>query len=118
MSPRSRRKPPDYRLQLGRRIAEIRRRSGLSQAALAEALGIATESLSRVERAVSVPSLGLLEGLAGTLGVTVEDLFSSRSVAPRMPLDPDVATLVALVRSKPPALRRQVLRLVRLFLAR
>jgi transcriptional regulator with XRE-family HTH domain len=113
MSPKQRAQPPAYRVRLGRRIAELRRQRGLSQGDLAEALGTATESISRIERAAAVPSLGMLSRIASVLGLEVEDAFSSKTPATRRRRDPIVAKFVALLESKPPALRRKLLRLVR-----
>jgi transcriptional regulator with XRE-family HTH domain len=110
--------PPAFLVRLGRRVAEVRRQRGLSQGDLAEAIGTATESVSRIERAAAVPSLGLLGRIASALGVEVEVLFSSRPPATRTRAAPEVAKLAALVGGKPPAARRRVLRLVRLYLAR
>lgn len=118
MPSKQRSQPPAFRVRLGRRISELRRRAGLSQADLAEALGTATESVSRIERAVSTPSLGLLGQIAEVLDVEVENLFNQRPPVARARMDADVAKLVAIVRSKPPAVQRRILRLVRLFLAK
>ncbi|MBI5486495.1 MAG: helix-turn-helix transcriptional regulator [Deltaproteobacteria bacterium] len=117
MSSKQRTQPPAYRVRLGRRIAELRRQRGLSQGDLAEALGTATESISRIERAAAVPSLGLLARIASVLGVEVEDVFSTKAPTTRRRPDPSAAKLVALVKSKPPALRRKLLRLVRQILS-
>jgi len=117
VTPRTTRQPPAFRIRLGKRIAELRRQRGLAQAHLADAVGTATESVSRIERAASIPSLAMLARLASALGVEVEAFFSSKVPSRRPPLDPDVAKLVAMVRSKPPAVRRRVLRLVKMFLA-
>ena len=115
--PRTTTKPPAFRIRLGKRIAELRHQRGLAQAHLADAVGTATETVSRIERAASIPSLDMLCRLASALGVEVEDLFSSKAPSRRPALDPDVAKLVAMVRSKPTAVRRRVLRLVKMFLA-
>jgi transcriptional regulator with XRE-family HTH domain len=118
MRAKKRAQPPAFRVRLGRRLAEIRRQRGLSQGDLAEALGTATESISRIERAAAVPSLGLLARIASVLGVEVEDMFSTKPPAAHTRTEPAAAKLVALVAGKPEAVRRRVLRLVRLYLAR
>ena len=51
----------DFNLSLGRLVAEWRRRSGMSQAALAEALGSQQASISKLEN--------------GSKRITVADLF-------------------------------------------
>lgn len=57
-------------------LAERRQAAGLSQRALADAVGISRQALSAVEAGRSVPSTVLSLRLARTLGCTVEDLFA------------------------------------------
>ena len=61
--------------RLGRRVAELRKLAGLTQAQLAERLDVATETISRLERGAAVPSLARLEGMAGEFGVEMWELF-------------------------------------------
>ena len=61
--------------KLGRRIAEQRRRRELTQAQLAELAGVATETISRLERGAAVPSIARLAGIAKVLGVELHELF-------------------------------------------
>ena len=61
---------------LGKRIAELRRRNGLSQESLAERCGYSVEFVSLVERGVNAPSVDGLERIAHALAVEVRDLFS------------------------------------------
>ncbi|WP_243336999.1 helix-turn-helix domain-containing protein [Anaeromyxobacter soli] len=61
--------------RLGRRVAERRKAAGLTQAQLAERLGVTTETVSRLERGAVVPSLARLEAFASALGVDLSDLF-------------------------------------------
>ena len=60
----------DLLARLGRNIATRRKALGLTQAALAERLGIDTETLSRFERGKHAPSLLTLERLAAALLTT------------------------------------------------
>jgi transcriptional regulator with XRE-family HTH domain len=57
---------------LGKLIRRARTRAGLSQAALAEAAGVADETVSRVERGAYEPSLSTLVRLADALGENVD----------------------------------------------
>ena len=50
----------------------------LTQEALAEKVGVAPETISRLERGVSIPSLRMLEKIARGLGVELRDLFDFR----------------------------------------
>ena len=62
--------------KLGQRIAQLRRKQGLTQEALAEALGYSVEFISLVERGVNAPSVAGLEHFAKALKVEVRDLFT------------------------------------------
>lgn len=55
-----------------------RRALGLTQAQLAERLGVDTETLSRFERGKHLPSLVTLERLAGLLLTTVGELLAEQ----------------------------------------
>lgn len=66
----------DLAQRLSRNISSRRRTLGLTQAALAERLGVDTETLSRFERGKHVPSLATLEKLAGLLMTTVGELLA------------------------------------------
>lgn len=64
--------------RLARNIAIRRKALGLTQAQLAEKLGVETETLSRFERGKHLPSLVTLERLAGLLQVTVSELLAEQ----------------------------------------
>ncbi len=66
----------DLAQRLSRNISSRRRTLGLTQAALAERLGVDTETLSRFERGKHVPSLATLEKLASLLMTTVGELLA------------------------------------------
>ena len=61
---------PEY--QVARAVLALRLQKGLSQAELAERAGTKQASVSRVERAETVPSLTLLKKLAAALDTRVE----------------------------------------------
>lgn len=61
--------------RLRNRLGEARARSGLTQAALAERLGVSRRTVNTVENGVFVPSVLLALGLADVLGTSVEALF-------------------------------------------
>lgn len=65
--------------QLGGRIAAYRRGAGLTQEELAERLRVAPETISRLERGVSVPSLKTVARIGKVLGVELRDLFDFAS---------------------------------------
>jgi len=63
---------------IGRRISELRRLAGLSQARLADSIGTATETISRLETGIAMPSLARLGAIAQALGVELHELLRIR----------------------------------------
>jgi transcriptional regulator with XRE-family HTH domain len=63
------------RKRFGQRVADLRRRSGVSQEVFAEKCGFARSYMSRIERGRANPSLDAVETLAAALRVPVCDLF-------------------------------------------
>jgi putative transcriptional regulator len=64
--------------QLGNRLREERARRDLTQAQLAELVGVSRKTINTVENGVFVPSTVLALRLAKALGTTVEALFQLR----------------------------------------
>ena len=56
-------------------LAERRKTAGMTQAQLAEAVGVSRKTINTVENRVFVPSTVLALKLAEVLGVSVHDLF-------------------------------------------
>ena len=61
---------------LGERLKQLRKEKGLSQEALAEALHVVRQTVSKWEKGFSVPDAGLLLQLAAVLDVPVSQLLS------------------------------------------
>lgn len=61
---------------LGLRIAEIRKSRNIKQAQLAESIDVATETISRIERGVSIPSVRTLEKIGHALRTPLKDFFT------------------------------------------
>lgn len=61
---------------LHNRLRELRAERNLTQAALAELVGVSRKTINTIENEVFVPSTLLALKLARALGLTVEDLFS------------------------------------------
>jgi putative transcriptional regulator len=64
--------------QLDNRLREERARRDLTQAQLAELVGVSRKTINTVENGVFVPSTVLALRLARALGTTVEKLFQLR----------------------------------------
>lgn len=61
--------------RFGRRLRELRRSVGLTQAELAEACGVSTKLVGAVERGEQSPSLVILDKLAQGLDVDIHELM-------------------------------------------
>lgn len=64
---------------LGAYIAERRKRQGMTQAALAQALHVTDKAVSKWERGLSYPDVTLLQPLANVFRLKVDDLLTCRS---------------------------------------
>jgi len=64
-----------FYVQLGRRIAELRKAADITQVELAEILGVAQQTMAHYEGGVSRIAVALLPPLAKALGTTVEALI-------------------------------------------
>ena len=85
--------------KLGRRIAAQRSLTGLSQARLAEKVGVAVETISRLETGAAIPSIGRLVSIADALKIELHELVRSR---PRdSPEDRAIERLVWLMSRRP-----------------
>ena len=60
---------------LGNRLRALRAERDLTQAALAEAVGVSRKTINTVENGVFTPSTTLALKLAAALGCRVEDVF-------------------------------------------
>lgn len=65
--------------KLGNQISSRRKELGITQAALAEVVGINTESISRIERGTALPSLTTLELIANHLQTSPSRLLETSS---------------------------------------
>ncbi len=60
---------------LGKRIADARHDTGLTQKDLAEKVGVTAQAVSKWERGSSCPDISILDEIADTLGVSVSSLL-------------------------------------------
>ena len=68
-------------IKIGAFIAECRRAINLTQAQLAEELGITDKAVSKWERDLSCPDISSIPKLAEVLGVTVDELMQSKAAS-------------------------------------
>ena len=71
---------PKVEVLIGKRIAEARRAHGWTQAELAGRVGTAWETISRLERGTSMPSLSRISQIAEVLGVSLSSLARDGAV--------------------------------------
>ena len=76
---------PRGRMQLARRLSELRTARGLTQAEFGTRVGLAYTYISRLENGRIGPSIALLEKLAEGLEVEVYQLFLSAGTEPQDP---------------------------------
>jgi transcriptional regulator with XRE-family HTH domain len=72
----------DLATRLSRNMTARRHAIGLTQAQVAERLGLDTETVSRFERAKHMPSLVTLERMAAVLATTMGELLAEESSQP------------------------------------
>ena len=79
-------------MTIGQRIAELRKRAGLSQEALGEKLGVSRQAISKWESDAALPDIDKLVGLARVFEVTVGWLLGVEELpAPAQPQENDGA---------------------------
>ncbi len=67
-------------IKIGRFIAERRKGENLTQAQLAEKLGITDKAVSKWERGIAMPDSSIMLGLCGVLKITVNDLLCGENL--------------------------------------
>ena len=75
--------------KIGRYIAERRKALGLTQAQLAQQLGVTDKSVSKWERGVCLPDVSLYQPLCKILGITLSEFFSGEPA--EHPIDASIA---------------------------
>ena len=60
---------------LGKKIAEARRKSGITQSALAARVGVTAQAVSKWEQGRSCPDIAILDEIADALGISLFELL-------------------------------------------
>ena len=60
---------------VGRRIAEARRKVGITQSALAVRVGVTAQAVSKWEQGRSCPDIAILDEIADALGISLFELL-------------------------------------------
>ena len=66
---------------MGTIICESRKNKGMTQADLAQAMNVTDKAVSKWERDLSCPDVSSLSKLAETLGISLDELMSSKSIS-------------------------------------
>ena len=69
--------------KIGRFISECRKQKGLTQAQLAEALGVSDKTISRWETGKTMPDLSFYEPLCEILDIQISELLYARKMTDR-----------------------------------
>ena len=64
------------KLNFGENIRKLRIEHGLTQEKLADFLGVSFQAVSKWERGVAMPDIGMLPDISAYFGVTIDELFS------------------------------------------
>jgi transcriptional regulator with XRE-family HTH domain len=105
-----------FYVELGQRIALLRKAQGLTQVQLAEAMGVAQQTLAHYEAGRLRLLAGALPNLANQLGVTVEELVGTpsgakRSASKRGP-QPKIAQQLERIQALPAAEQRAIVKVL------
>lgn len=94
-------------MSVSTRLAYIRKSKGLTQQALADAIGLRVRQIKRYEAGNSQPSLEAIKKIAQTLHVTADSLiFDEGELAP----DADLALQFQAISGMAPAEQQQVIK--------
>lgn len=93
----------------GALIAEVRRERNMTQRQLAEALHVTDRAVSKWERGLSFPDVGLLEPLADALGLTLTELLDGERA--QQPEETDERPLREILSLSKAALRSRTVKL-------
>lgn len=100
-----------FYVELGQRIAALRKAQGLTQVQLAEAMGVAQQTLAHYEAGRLRLLAGALPNLANQLGITVEELVGApsakRATGKRGP-QPKIAQQLQQIEALPKAKQRAI----------
>ena len=63
-------------MEIGNQIKALRQRRGVTQESLAQHLGVTPQAVSKWERGVATPDIGMLPDISAYFGVTIDELFA------------------------------------------
>ena len=63
-------------MEINNQIRQLRLRRGITQEMLAQKLGVTAQAVSKWERGVATPDIGMLPDISAFFGVTIDELFA------------------------------------------
>jgi len=63
-------------MEIGNQIKQLSLRRGITQEAMAQYFGVTPQAVSKWERGVATPDIGILPDISAFFGVTIDELFS------------------------------------------
>lgn len=63
-------------MEIGNQIKALRQRKGITQEVMAQHFGITAQAVSKWERGVATPDIGMLPEISAFFGVTIDELFA------------------------------------------
>lgn len=97
--------PSSILTKLGRRLKALRAVADLTQAELADAIGMGSDGISQIERGVNFTSMTHAEAIARALKVPLHELFR---IDPGEEFPPEMKRLIELLADQPPEIRRAI----------
>ncbi len=76
-------------MSIGKNIAKYRKAAGLTQEELGVRLGVTNQAVSKWESDVSMPDIMLLPEIASVLGITLENIYGTKSESEKIPVSAD-----------------------------
>lgn len=86
--------------KIGNFIAANRKSRGMTQAELAEQLGVTNKAVSKWETGKCMPDAGLFQPLCALLGITVNELLTGEAIPPEQAAEKAESTIVSLARQQ------------------
>lgn len=103
---------PDTYALLGRRIRSERKARNLTQQELADAAGMDTTHLSRIESGKAVPSINVVKKLSDVLGLPIATLFADIPTS-KVPDHGWADKMGSMVKEMSPKQRSKILRILK-----
>ncbi len=79
---------------LGKRIKELRHKTGMTQEEFADKINVAPRHVSRIENGINTPSIETLYKIAGILNVEIKELYNFNHLKDEKYLKDDIKEIL------------------------